>query len=94
MRTLQLKTDGQLVANAKQIILAVSLLFTFLPFFVIYWSDSNVAPEIKNILINMLCTGISLLTIYCTVMILLSTYSPFKLLGVRKKTYPVYKATY
>lgn len=85
MRTLQLKTDGQLVANAKQIILAVSLLFTFLPFFVIYWSDSNVAPEIKNILINMFCTGISLLTIYCTVMILLSTYSPFKLLGVRKK---------
>lgn len=85
MRTLKLKTDGSAVTTIKQITLIMALLITFLPSLLIYWGDLTVAPELSKILSNMFITGISLLMAYSTIMILLSAYSPIKILGIRKK---------
>lgn len=85
MRTLKLKTDGSAVTTIKQIILIMALLFTILPAFILYWSGLKVAPEVLEILLHMLATGISVLIIYGATMFLLSRYSPVKLLEIRKK---------
>lgn len=42
MRALKLKTDGRAITGIKQVLLAVAILFTFLPVFIIFWSDLTV----------------------------------------------------
>lgn len=85
METLKLKTDGNSVTVFKQIALVTALLFTFLPFLIIFWSDLTVAPEVHKILYNMFATGVSLLMAFTVIMILLSKDSPVKWLAIRKK---------
>lgn len=85
MRTLKLKTDGSAITAVKQIILAIASLFTALPIFLFLWSGLKVAPEILGILLYMLTTGISIWIVYGSITLLLSRYSPVKILEIRKK---------
>lgn len=63
----------------------MAILFTFLPVFIIFWSDLTVTPEIQKILFKMFKMGICLLMAHSMIMILFSRYSPFKCLEIRKK---------
>lgn len=85
MMSIQLKTNGEVVASIKQLILLITVLFTSFPVLIIFWSGLTVAPEILRILLNMFKTGLYLSLGYTLMTILSSIYSPIKILAARKK---------
>ena len=84
-RNLRLKTNGSVVRGAKQVILALALICICIPWLVLIWSDFNVTPNLYQILTRVLFIGVYLLFGFLIIMILLSRYSPIKLLAVRKR---------
>lgn len=82
---LNLKTNGKVISALKQILLAIGLLFTFLPFLSILRSDLLVVPGVHEILTAMLEIGSCLLMFLMLIAILFSQYSPIRILAVRKK---------
>lgn len=85
MRNLNLVTDGNAVKTVKQVILVIAIICICLPWLILIWSDYSVTPDLHRILTRVLFVGFNLLLGGLVMMILLSRYSPFKLLALRKK---------
>lgn len=84
MRNLRLKTSGSVIKAVKQVILAISVICICMPWLILLWRDYNVTPELRQILTRVLFVGFYLLFGFLMIVILLSRYSPIKLLAVRK----------
>lgn len=85
MRSLKLRTNGDAIKSTKQGILAIALTCICIPWLIMIWSDYSVTPALYSILTRLLFAGFYLLLGFLVTMILLSQYSPIKLLALRKK---------
>lgn len=85
MKRLNIKTDGTAITTIKQLIMIIAIACIILPCIVMIWSDNNVAPDLHQFLTNIFFIGLYLLLGFAVLMILLSRYSPIKVLAIRKQ---------
>lgn len=85
MKRLNIKTDGTAITTIKQLIMIIAIACIILPCIVMIWSDNNVAPDLHQFLTNIFFTGLYLLLGFVVLTILLSRYSPVRVLAIRKQ---------
>lgn len=85
MRSLKPRTNGDAINSTKRGILAIALTCICIPWLILIWSDYSVTPALYSFLTRLLFAGFYLLLGFLVTMILISQYSPIKLLALRKK---------